>query len=160
VGCCGRSLISVGMLADASRTVCRTARALLDLVERSGAVAVVGCEPSCVSAIKDDWLELELTDGRGAVSPDVATLRRLAPKTFLVEEFVDQVWADKGSHPAIERRVLLHAHCHQKALWGAETSARLLRRLAGANLHVLQSGCCGMAGSFGYTADRYDLSMA
>jgi len=54
---------------------------------------------------------------------------------------------------------LLHGHCHQKALWGDETSAALLRRFAGERLTVLPSGCCGMAGSFGFTAEHYDLSM-
>jgi Fe-S oxidoreductase len=55
--------------------------------------------------------------------------------------------------------ITLHGHCHQKALWGADTSARFLRRLPGASVNVLDTGCCGMAGSFGYTADRYELSM-
>jgi Fe-S oxidoreductase len=54
---------------------------------------------------------------------------------------------------------VLHGHCHQKALWGSESSAALLRRLVGDRLTVLDSGCCGMAGSFGYTADHYDVSM-
>jgi Fe-S oxidoreductase len=53
----------------------------------------------------------------------------------------------------------LHAHCHQKALWGAESSAAILRRYFGAELEVLQTGCCGLAGSFGFTEERYDLSM-
>ena len=163
VGCCGRSAISVGMLDAAATMVGRTSRSLLELAERHRAVAIVGCEPSCVSAIKDEWLELRLKSS----DPSVAALRDLAAKTMLVEEFIDRAW---DSHPAppsrllggavIEAPVLLHAHCHQKALWGAETSARLLRRLAGSNLSVLATGCCGMAGSFGYMKDRYDLSMA
>ena len=57
------------------------------------------------------------------------------------------------------RPVLFHAHCHQKALWTADSSAKLLRRFCGERLSVLDTGCCGMAGSFGFTADRYDLSM-
>jgi Fe-S oxidoreductase len=55
--------------------------------------------------------------------------------------------------------VMLHGHCHQKALWGSESSARFLRRLFGQRLEVLDTGCCGMAGSFGYTEKHYDLSM-
>jgi Fe-S oxidoreductase len=55
--------------------------------------------------------------------------------------------------------MILHGHCHQKALWGVESSAAVLRRIAGDHLDVLPSGCCGMAGSFGYTADRYALSI-
>ena len=56
--------------------------------------------------------------------------------------------------------VLLHGHCHQKALWGVESSASLLGRLVGDRLQVPDSGCCGMAGAFGFTPDHYDLSMA
>jgi Fe-S oxidoreductase len=78
VGCCGRSLISVGMLAEACGTVSRTATALLEAVKRENAVAVLGLEPSCVSAIKDDWIDL-----RTAVDRDA--LRALAARTFLVE---------------------------------------------------------------------------
>lgn len=64
--------------------------------------------------------------------------------------------AEVAAHQA---RAILHGHCHQKALWGAETSAKLMRRIFGDGLRVLDSGCCGMAGSFGYTKDRFDLSM-
>jgi Fe-S oxidoreductase len=55
--------------------------------------------------------------------------------------------------------VLLHGHCHQKALWGVDSSANLLRRLVGDRLKVLDTGCCGMAGSFGFDRDKFDLSM-
>ena len=85
---------------------------------------------------------------------------------MMVENFIDRFW---DSHPirpsesdtdgSSQREILLHGHCHQKALWGDETSAVLLRRLAGDRLRVVASGCCGMAGSFGFTADHYDLSM-
>ena len=55
--------------------------------------------------------------------------------------------------------MIFHGHCHQKALWGAETSARFLRRIFGTKLTTLDTGCCGMAGSFGYAEKRYELSM-
>lgn len=162
-GCCGRAAISTGLLGDARAMINATAVKLLRGVDEHGAVGVVVCEPSCLSAIKDDWLSL------GAKTAD---LRRLASMSFLPEDFLDRQWDThprqpefvvQGSSPAGGRghqdAVLLHAHCHQKALWGAETSARLLRRIVGDRLRVLDTGCCGMAGSFGYTADRYDLSM-
>jgi Fe-S oxidoreductase len=156
LGCCGRSLISTGMLAEASRECRSTAEGLMDVMERERAVAVVGCEPSCMSAIRDDWLELRMGVERGR-------LRALAAKAFLVEEFLDRAWDAhpvRPGKPAFDAgRVALHAHCHQKALWGAESSAALLRRYFGKNLEVLATGCCGMAGSFGFTEDRYDLSM-
>lgn len=186
VGCCGRSLISVGLMRDATRIVSATAAGVLELVNRFQPVAIVGCEPSCISAIKDDWLELDLVAG----GPSRAELRSIAQRTWLVEEFVEHRWETHGpprrerAHVALAPEavrtprsgdpsepvkapfpsdtapVVLHAHCHQKALWGAGTSANALRRVVGDRLLVLDSGCCGMAGSFGYTADRYHLSMA
>jgi Fe-S oxidoreductase len=156
LGCCGRSLISTGMLAEASRECRATAAGLLAVVERERAVAVVGCEPSCMSAIRDDWLELKM-------GVDRTRLRELAARSFLVEEFLDRRWdahPSRPAKPAFEPGSLaLHAHCHQKALWGAESSAAILRRYFGPGLEVLQTGCCGMAGSFGFTEERYDLSM-
>jgi FAD/FMN-containing dehydrogenase/Fe-S oxidoreductase len=156
LGCCGRSLISTGMLAEASRECRSTAEGLMAVVERERAVAVVGCEPSCMSAIRDDWTELRM-------GIDVAKLRALAAQSFMVEEFLEKRW---DSHPARPAKpafapgpLALHAHCHQKALWGAESSAAILRRYFGTQLEVLQTGCCGMAGSFGFTEERYDLSM-
>ncbi|MCA9286070.1 MAG: FAD-binding protein [Phycisphaerales bacterium] len=156
VGCCGRSLISVGMLKEATGVVRATAEALRTIVARERAVAVVACEPSCLSAIKDDWLELEL----GA---DPEPLRQLASVSRMVEEFLHREWDSHPRRPSFKAEgdepLLLHGHCHQKALWGVETSAAMLRRVFGPRLRTLESGCCGMAGSFGYTRDRYELSM-
>ncbi|MCI0631446.1 MAG: FAD-binding protein [Phycisphaerales bacterium] len=157
LGCCGRAMISTGMLPQACDTCRRSASDLLRCVESEQAVAVVGCEPSCVSAIKDDWLDLEM-------GVDSTALDRLAAKTFLVEQFIEEHWTDhpltiSASGASIGPEVILHGHCHQKALWGVESSSRLLERLLGDRLHVLDSGCCGMAGSFGYTKDHYELSM-
>ena len=82
---------------------------------------------------------------------------------MLVEHFLEVRWDEHPVRPAFHRpsgRVAVHAHCHQKALWGPETSANFIMRIAGADRTVLlDTGCCGMAGSFGYTADRYELSM-
>lgn len=154
-GCCGRAMISTGLLEDAIATADRTLEALRPVIEDAGVRAILVCEPSCLSAFKDDWLQLKLR------TP--LTLRRaLAAKSALVEEFLNAEWDRHPRRPAVPAEgppILLHAHCHQKALWGAESSAGLLRRLAGPRLKVLDSGCCGMAGSFGYTADHYKLSM-
>ena len=109
--------------------------------------------------MRDDWLELppEMPDDFA-----MEQRRNLAMQTFLVEEFLEKHWDAHPRRPALPvqaDRVLLHAHCHQKALWGAETSAKFLRRLFGEKLSVLDTGCCGMAGSFGYAEQRYELSM-
>jgi Fe-S oxidoreductase len=159
VGCCGRSLISTGMLAEARRDIKRASQALSGLLESTKAEAVLVLEPSCASAIRDDWLELppEMPDDRA-----MERRRTLAMQTFLVEEFLDRQWSAHPRRPELPAqvdRVVLHGHCHQKALWGAESSARFLRRLFGDRLSVLDTGCCGMAGSFGYVDRRYELSM-
>ena len=160
MGCCGRTLISTGMLAAASRECAQAFRQLQGAVEASHAVAVLGLEPSCLSAIKDDWPELKM---QGVTQAEATAL---AAQCFLVEEFLERAWDAHPQRPAMPAEagvalqpVLLHGHCHQKALWGVESSAALLRRVFGTHLQVLPTGCCGMAGSFGFTTDRYDLSM-
>lgn len=159
VGCCGRSLISTGMLSEARSIIEASSKALCDLLDSTDAQAVLVLEPSCASAIRDDWLELPPD------MPDDAAMDRratLAMRTFLVEEFLEAQWDAHPKRPAIPAqldRVVLHGHCHQKALWGTETSARFLRRIFGTEVSVLDTGCCGMAGSFGFAQSRYDLSM-
>ncbi len=154
LGCCARSMISCGMVDEASRTVAATAGALLRCIEHEQAVAVVGCEPSCVSAVIDDWPDL-----RSGVSSE--RLQWLADHTHPVEDFLEAHWTD---HPrplhwmaSDGPPVLLHGHCHHKALLGLDRCAALLRRFVGDRLRVLDTGCCGMAGSFGYS--HHDLSM-
>jgi FAD/FMN-containing dehydrogenase/Fe-S oxidoreductase len=153
-GCCGRAMISMGLLEDAIRTADKTLDRLGPSIADPRVRAVLFLEPSCLSAVKDDWMSLKL----GATP---AIRRRLAEKSWLFEEFLDREWR---RHPrrmelAPSGPVVLHAHCHQKALWGAESSAALLRRTAGGSVTVLDSGCCGMAGSFGYMAGTHGLSM-
>jgi FAD/FMN-containing dehydrogenase/Fe-S oxidoreductase len=155
-GCCGRTLISTGQLAAGIRECTSTFLQLERAMDQSGAVALVVLEPSCLSAIKDDWLDLKL----GAPAHRV---RALAERSYLVEEFLERQWDAHPVRPLIPElpaeTVLLHGHCHQKALWGVDSSAAILRRVLGDALKVLPTGCCGMAGSFGFTTDRYDLSM-
>ena len=154
-GCCGRAAISNGMLAEASRMSCETALALSDAMRREGAVALLGLEPSCVSAIKDDWLDLKM-------SIDRKLLVALAAKTCMIEEWIDRNWDSHPMRPEFAKtseEVVLHAHCHQKALWGAGTSYGLLRRIFGESAQTLATGCCGMAGGFGFQDANFDLSM-
>ena len=158
-GCCGRAQISTGLLAEASRTMAHTAERLMPWVRDERVRAIVVAEPSCQSAICDDWLDLR------SPAPD-ADVRAIAAKTTSIETFLESRW---GSHPRTpewhpnsetpEGDVLYHGHCHAKALWGNESHTGVLQRAAGGRLRVLDSGCCGMAGAFGYAASRYDLSM-
>lgn len=159
VGCCGRSMISVGMLPQAIETIDATLDRLKPVIDDPNVAAVVFIEPSCLSAIKDDWLGLKCRSSK-------ALREKLASKSMLVEDFIFQKWESHpraplpAALPSDVPAVLLHGHCHQKALWGVETSARLLRKLVGDRLKVLDTGCCGMAGSFGYDAKRFDVSVA
>ena len=155
-GCCGRSMISVGMLSQAIETIDDTVEQLRPLIENDTVRAIVFVEPSCLSAVKDDWLQLKC---RTPLSLRV----KLASKSMLVEQFIDAQWETHPARPTVSQsqaqRVALHAHCHQKALWGTGSSGNILKRLIGDRLATLQTGCCGMAGSFGYDRKKYDLSM-
>ncbi len=158
-GCCGRSMISVGMLEQAAVAIDAGVERLSPVLDDPAVRAVVVCEPSCLSAIRDDWVQLNTGSPR-------ERRRAIAARAFLVEDFIEREWDRHPRRDEIEQMhdtggppILLHGHCHQKALWGAGTSAGLLRRLAGERVRVLDTGCCGMAGSFGYAADKYDLSM-
>lgn len=159
-GCCGRSMISVGMLEQAGQAIDSAVERLRGAAEDPRVLAIVVGEPSCLSAIKDDWLALK-------TSTPKPLRQKIAARSMLVEEFVDRDWAahprwgtsPPPSTPIQGPPVLLHGHCHQKALWGVDSSAKLLRRLVGDRLKVLDTGCCGMAGSFGFDRDKFDLSM-
>lgn len=130
---------------------------MADTIADERVKAIVVAEPSCLSAVTDDWLQLKL-----ATPMDVC--KHIAGKAMLVGDFVDTFWDQHPQRPAVKedaRPVVLHGHCHQKAVGGGnETSARLLRRLSNGNLTIIPSGCCGMAGSIGYDAAKYELSMA
>jgi Fe-S oxidoreductase len=154
VGCCGRAMMSTGILADACRSADRTLADLKTYIDDDSVKAIVVCEPSCLASFKDDWLSLN-------IATPIATRKKLAGKSWLVEEFVDRFWDAHPKKPTpkkLAEPVVLHGHCHQKALWGDQTSSALLKRLA-EQVTVLPSGCCGMAGSFGYDVSKYELSM-
>ncbi len=151
----GRAAISLGLLDRAIRDAERTLDALAPWLDDDRVVGFVVPEPSCLSAVRDDWLDLRI--GRS-----IERRAALAERSRLPEQFLAERW---GRHPRTPRfvpppgRLILHAHCHQKALWGANSSAAALERAAPGRVRVLDSGCCGMAGSFGFTADKFDLSM-
>lgn len=155
-GCCGRAKISMGDLASAVDEVDDTLVRLEKLIQDPQVKAVLVSEPSCLSAIKDDWLSLKVSSPK--------SLRvKLASMSYLPEEFLEKRWQEHPTRPDLSNlnlneNIILHAHCHQKALWGADSSGALLRRIFGAKFKTLDTGCCGMAGSFGFTCDRYDLS--
>jgi Fe-S oxidoreductase/FAD/FMN-containing dehydrogenase len=151
--CCGRAAISKGQLRDASKM----ARALVDRLAPHVArgVPVVGWEPSCVLTLKDEY-PLLLPDDPAATSlgehVDLMS-------TLLVEAIdTDRLRLDAASAVS-NRRILFHPHCHERAIVGSAASRTLLERIPGAEVVELDAGCCGMAGSFGYEREHYELSM-
>ena len=157
--CCGRSLISKGMLNEAWTKH----RALLERLAgpSAGAAPIVGCEPSCVLTLTDELPAL----AEGSGSPEQAkAARSVAARARLVDDVLADALEDGTlrTDPRAEvagRPILFHGHCHQKAAGAVQGSVRLLRSLPGATVEVLDAGCCGMAGSFGFEREHYDLSM-
>lgn len=145
--CCGRTLVSKGFLEQARR-VARAAVRRLATLARQG-VPVVGVEPSCVLTFRDEVPDLV---------PDEAA-RLVARSTWLLEEFLDREGTVDFGPVDGDGAVLVHGHCHQRALVGTAPLLRVLRA-AGFRPQEVDSGCCGMAGSFGFEREHYDLSMA
>lgn len=154
-GCCARPSISLGNLEHARKTIDTTLSMLERSINDADVRAFVFCEPSCLSAVIDDWLELKLD-----TPPEMR--RRLAERSFLVEDFVHRSWEDHPIVPELKPargpRVLLHAHCHQKALLGSSSSSAALERFLPGRVTTPDNGCCGMAGSFGYDRDKFAVS--
>lgn len=148
VTCCGRPMISKGMLAAARTHAQRNLAALLPLA-RAG-IPIVGCEPSCILTFRD-----EVPDLFPGSDAEV-----LAEHTLLVDEFLHQHVQERGwPRPSSGGTVLLHGHCHQKAAVGTRPATSVLKA-AGFAVEEVDSGCCGMAGSFGFEREHYDISMA
>jgi FAD/FMN-containing dehydrogenase/Fe-S oxidoreductase len=143
--CCGRPLYDFGMLDQAKATLEQTLTALRSDIEAG--TPVIGLEPSCVSVFRD-----EMTNLLG----NNVTAHKLKSLTFLLSEFLINQ-ADYRP-PQLKRKAIVHAHCHHKSVLKFDSESELLKR-TGLDFHVLDSGCCGMAGSFGFEADKYDVSV-
>nr|WP_245004932.1 FAD-binding and (Fe-S)-binding domain-containing protein [Paraburkholderia sacchari] len=142
--CCGRPLYDYGLLDEARALLSGIVEELADEV-RSG-VPVVGLESGCLSVFKDELL-------KQLPGNDIA--RRLSQQSFLFSDFVAQA---RFAWPALDADVMVHGHCHQKSLFGMNGETALLNQL-GVRWTLLDTGCCGMAGSFGFNANHYELSM-
>jgi len=144
--CCGRPLYDYGMLGLAQRQL----RQVLDVLrpEIAAGVPVVGLEPSCVAVFRDELTNLFPGDERAA---------RLSRQTFLLSEFLQEE-ANNFQLPQLQAKALVHGHCHHRSVMGFDAEHALLARL-GLDLEILDSGCCGMAGSFGFEAQHYDISI-
>lgn len=148
----GRTLLSKGLLRAARRLMDKNAARVAALLAAEPEAAVVGVEPSALLTFRDEMPDLVSASHRPAAAA-------LAERALLLEEYIlHQSDRYRGLFTAGSGNVLLHNHCHQKALGAAECSALALE-LAGYDVEVLPTGCCGMAGSFGYEAEHYELSL-
>jgi len=169
--CCGRPMISNGLLDKAVQLAGLNTNVLFSWA--AAGKPIIACEPSCILTIKDDYPSLL----KGEMGQKAETV---AMSCFTFEEFLENALASGGSHSGISqkpsqtggltpparqvrfkpgpKKILVHGHCHQRALVGMEPTMRLLRRIPGAEVVDLDAGCCGMAGSFGYEKEHYEVS--
>jgi len=149
--CCGRTLLAAGMTEEARARASELLAAFLPFAERG--IAIVGLEPSCLLSLRD---EIQVM-GLGESAPTVGG------QALLFEEFVVREARAGRFAPALQpaaRPILVHGHCHQKAFGTAPKVLEALRLIPGAEPTLIESSCCGMAGTFGYEAEHYETSMA
>jgi FAD/FMN-containing dehydrogenase/Fe-S oxidoreductase len=142
--CCGRPLYEHGMVPRARNYLQR----VMDVLERDihAGTPIIGLEPACVSVFRDELPNLFSRSEQA---------KRLQQQVFLLSEFLEQ---HRYMPPRLERRAIVHAHCHHKALLKTEAEEAVLRKI-GLDFELLDSGCCGMAGSFGFEKEKYEVSL-
>ncbi|MCI0789983.1 MAG: 4Fe-4S dicluster domain-containing protein, partial [Chloroflexi bacterium] len=148
--CCGRPMISKGLLDDATANAVSNIDQLYAYAEQG--IPVIGCEPSCLLTFRDEYPELVRNE----------KAKKVAANSFMIDEFLMKLQEDGKLEldlGKLEKKVLFQAHCHQKADMGTATSMAALRLAPGYQVELINSGCCGMAGSFGYEKEHYELSM-
>jgi FAD/FMN-containing dehydrogenase/Fe-S oxidoreductase len=148
--CCGRTFLSVGLIAQAKEEAARLIEALAPYATRG--VKIVGLEPSCLLTLRDEL--------PGLMPGDAA--KRIAANAMMFEEFIVAEKAAGRFNLAMKPlagKAVLHTHCHQKAFGIADASAVMLKLVPGLAVETFDSSCCGMAGAFGYEAEHYDMSL-
>ncbi|MCL2660449.1 MAG: FAD-binding oxidoreductase, partial [Acidobacteriaceae bacterium] len=145
--CCGRALYDFGMLDVAKKYLLRVFAALADQLRDE--IPIVVLEPSCASVFKDESPNLFPNDPRA---------QQLAKQTYLLSEFLVK-FAPDYKPPKIDQKIVVHGHCHHKSGPGMADEMKLIRA-TGAEVELLDSGCCGMAGPFGFEKDKYEISQA
>jgi len=148
--CCGRTYLANGMVDKAKARAGALIDTLQPLAEAS--IAIVGLEPSCLLTLRDETLVMGL--GEKAVT--------VSKQALMFEEFVArevEAGRFKLVLKAAGKSILLHGHCHQKAFGAVSPILDVLKLIPGAKPELIESSCCGMAGSFGYEASHYEVSM-
>ncbi len=142
--CCGRPLYDFGFLDKAKAQLAQILDALAPQI--AAGVPLVGLEPSCLAVFRDELLKL---------FPDDPRAKKLAANTFMLAEYLEKI---AYAPPQLIGKALLHGHCHQKAVMGMGAEGALLKKM-GLEVSAPDTGCCGMAGSFGFNPDHYELSI-
>ena len=146
--CCGLTWISTGQLSVAQKVFGNTLNVLRPWLEAG--TPIIGLEPSCTAVFRADMPEM---------LPDDKLVERLAGQTRTLAEFLLEQAPDGWEPPQVRQRALVQTHCHQHAVMGFDADLELMRR-AGIDAEVPDSGCCGLAGNFGFEQGHYDVSMA
>ena len=151
-GCCGRPMISKGLVEEARIAARQTVDALAPFAKEG--LPIIGLEPSCLLSLKDEYAYLLPNDSNAEI---------VSQQAILFENFIAKLAKEEAlnlTFKAASRQVLLHGHCHQKALAGTTAVQLVLGLPSGYSVSEVDSGCCGMAGSFGYEKEHYDISKA
>ncbi len=151
--CCGRTYLASGMVDQAKAKARELVAALLPFAEKG--IAIVGLEPSCLLTLRDEMLVMGLGEAAHTISGQA-----LLFEEFLAREAAaGRLDALKAQLQAADKAILLHGHCHQKAFGAVSPIIDVLKLIPGAQPELIESSCCGMAGSFGYEASHYEVSM-
>ena len=149
--CCGRTYLSAGLVDEARKSSADMIAAYKPFVDKG--IKIVGLEPSCLNTLKDEFLAMNT--GLDA--------KNLANSALMLEEFLVQEQKNGSldiNFVPIKKKALVHGHCHQKAFGAMGAVQTALNLIPELEVELIESSCCGMAGSFGYEADHYDVSMS
>ena len=147
--CCGRPLYDFGLLAAARSYLVKVLDRMAPQIDAG--LPFIFLEPSCASVFKDELLEL---------FPDNPRAKQLSSQVWLLADWLAAKAPDWAAGRLQGARILVHGHCHHKAVFGGPASEIALLRRAGATVEPIQAGCCGMAGPFGFEADKFEVSKA
>jgi len=151
--CCGRTYLASGMVEEARTKAREVVESLLPFAEKN--IPIVGLEPSCLLTMRDEMLSM----GLGTPAQTIARQALLLEEFLAREARAGRLDLLKSKLRPLDKRVLLHGHCHQKAFDAVSPIADVLKLIPGVQPELIESSCCGMAGSFGYEASHYDVSM-
>ncbi len=147
--CCGRPLYDFGFLTAARAYLGKVLERMAPQIEAG--LPFIFLEPSCASVFKDELLELFPNDARA---------KKLSGQVWLLADWLTAKAPEWANGRLTGARILVHGHCHHKAVFGGSRSEVALLKSAGATVEPIQAGCCGMAGPFGFEADKFDVSKA